>query len=317
MKISNEFVELLKEVYAGELDSTHLDDRDQSEFIVELKQVCDSEAAEKPHPNVLPPVDHKRLSDILLSIRKKTIRQFKAELPKTRRAFPDAPIFCPVSLFGTMEFGRLEVAHTRTLAWLMNPDGDHGFNSVILADLFSEVSGKQNAVFKGIRVTSEKLLAPGRTARKKKAAKRSSRADIWVEGHYKEAVNAAWKSFLIFIEAKVEAPEGEDQLGKYDRAIRRHAGKFDDIWRIFLTPDGREPATAMDYWEPLSFKKLVKLLTRSFIRLSAASPGYHFLRFYIVGILSDILGWSLPVTEDTTAVYQSLDYLKLLGRSVT
>src|SRR4051812_31434063 len=33
----------------------------------------------------------------------------------------DDPLRCPISLFRTMDYGRLETAHTRTLAWLFDP----------------------------------------------------------------------------------------------------------------------------------------------------------------------------------------------------
>ena len=41
------------------------------------------------------------------------LQQYLAELPY------DDPLRSPVSLFGTMDYGRLETAHTRALAWLL------------------------------------------------------------------------------------------------------------------------------------------------------------------------------------------------------
>ncbi len=44
------------------------------------------------------------------------------------------PLRGQVSLFGTMDFGRLETAHTRTLAWMLG-DREHGFGNQLLEAL--------------------------------------------------------------------------------------------------------------------------------------------------------------------------------------
>src|SRR5262245_56355407 len=46
---------------------------------------------------------------------------------RLRELSDDDPLRCPISLFRTMDYGRLETAHTRTLAWLLDPQREHGF----------------------------------------------------------------------------------------------------------------------------------------------------------------------------------------------
>ena len=60
-------------------------------------------------------------------------RSVTKEFIRTRRAklSDDDPLKCPISLFRTMDFGRLETAHTRTLAWLLDPKGEHGFGGIL------------------------------------------------------------------------------------------------------------------------------------------------------------------------------------------
>ena len=56
------------------------------------------------------------------------LQQYLARLPC------DDPLFGPVSLFGTMDYGRLETAHTRSLAWMLDKR-EHGFGSRLLEAL--------------------------------------------------------------------------------------------------------------------------------------------------------------------------------------
>src|SRR5437016_4569566 len=53
----------------------------------------------------------------------------------------DDPLRCPISLFRTMDYGRLETAHTRTLAWLLDPEREHGFGQILIAALLRRLFG--------------------------------------------------------------------------------------------------------------------------------------------------------------------------------
>jgi hypothetical protein len=67
--------------------------------------------------------------------KRKQIRALLSSLPE------DDPIRCPISLLGTLDFGRLETAHTRTLAWLLDPGREHGFGAHLLRSLLAHVRG--------------------------------------------------------------------------------------------------------------------------------------------------------------------------------
>src|SRR3989442_10285006 len=56
------------------------------------------------------------------------LRQYLARLPC------DDPLLGQVSLFATMDYGRLETAHTRALAWMLD-NQEHGFGNQLLEAL--------------------------------------------------------------------------------------------------------------------------------------------------------------------------------------
>jgi hypothetical protein len=203
----------------------------------------------------------------------------------------DDPFLCPVSLLGATGQGRLEPAHTRTLAWLLDPREEHGFGDALLRALLGRLSGVPLA---------------------------DSFAVDWVEGEYPAlgegedgfldvvAAGGGSAPWLLVVEAKSDHVEGPGQLAKYDVWVATHYSDH-QVLRVFLTPDGRAATTGSEDWPALSFLELVNVLGACLPDL-AATPGYHLLRFYLAGVLRDVCGCPLP-TPDCRDPHTLLKYL--------
>lgn len=229
------------------------------------------------------------------SVTRRFVRSRLAEVPE------DDPLRCPISLFRTMDYGRLETAHTRTLAWLMNPEGEHGFGSCLLEALLQRVSNRAGEV-RVEHVASEfPISGSGETGR----------LDVLAEGTWEEEPRGGW---ILAVEAKVDAGEGKDQLTRYEAWLRNHAAGR-TVYRVFLTP-GRTPESATEEWEMLSYLELVRIFRVVYPKLRAA-PGFHFLRFYLAGVLQDVCRLPRNVTEDAADPYSVASYLTTVhGSSV-
>ena len=222
------------------------------------------------------------------------VRAHLAELDK------DDPLLCPISLFRTMDSGRLEVAHTRTLAWLLDPtrNEEHGFGDALLAALLGRLADRDH--FDRLlveRVASEYPVegSPG-----------EGRLDVLAEGEW-ECMSERVRWTLV-IEAKVDAWEGEGQLVKYDEWLRDHAANR-ETYRVFLTPDGRAPDSGADEWESLSYLELVRVFRAVYGGLRD-TPGFHLLRFYLAGVLQDVCLFPRNVGEGSADPYAVASYLK-------
>src|SRR5437867_2303238 len=99
------------------------------QFRKDLITVCQADASDE-----FPIGELKALGRVLTKWRKDCLREL-ADL------HPEHPARSPVSLFGVMEMGRLEVAHTRTLAWMLDPNCQHGFGDALLRALLPHVCG--------------------------------------------------------------------------------------------------------------------------------------------------------------------------------
>jgi len=214
----------------------------------------------------------------------------------------DDPLRCPISLFRTMDYGRLEIAHTRTLAWLLDPVREHGFGKTLLGALLRRRCGNDRAkTFQVQRVESE-LPVVGSGAK--------GRLDVLAEGTWQDEKPSGW---VLAIEAKVDAWEGEAQLDKYEAWLRRRAAGR-ELFLIFLTKNGRSPETGTEEWESLSFLELVRIFRAVYGELRGA-PGFHFLKFYLAGVLQDVCRCPRNVADGTANPHVVASYLQSVHES--
>ncbi len=228
------------------------------------------------------------------------------ELVRTRLAqiSDDDPLRCPISLFRTMDSGRLETAHTQTLAWLLD-NKEHGFGDALLAALVGQLADREQFDrFEVENVVSEHPLD---------TSAGQGRLDVLAKGGWE--IGSERVRFMLVIEAKVDASESEGQLDMYDDWLSIHAADR-EIFRVFLTPDSHSPETGCEDWLTLSFQNLVQIFRKVYPKLKR-TPGFHFLRFYLSGVLQDICGWPREVTADTSDPYAVASYLRTVHDSVS
>ena len=236
------------------------------------------------------------LAGDLKAWRSYTQRQLQAYLA---RLPSDDPLLNPVSLFGTMDYGRLETAHTRTLAWLLDKE-EHGFGFQLLEALLLHLP--ESGAIRLTRVGRVESELPVRCGPSRKSA---GRIDVLAEGTWDESGNEV--SWLLVIEAKIDAGESEEQLSLYEDWIEDRPQ--DCKLRVFLTPEGRKPQTALTEWYTLSFPDLAGVFRRVSTGLKC-KLGYHFLRYYLTGLLRDVCGLPVPISANCSNPYAAVEYLK-------
>lgn len=212
----------------------------------------------------------------------------------------DDPLLGSVSLFRTMDYGRLETAHTRALEWMLG-NREHRFGNQLLEALLRHLlKGRRIRLTHVDKVESESLVhfGPARTE--------AGRIDILARGRWEEMQKEV--SWLLVIEAKIDAEESKDQRSQYDDWLERYS-QSTEVIRVFLTPNGRAPRTGSAGWKVLSFVDLASVFRRVLPGLQD-TPGYHFLRYYLTGVLKDIYRLTVPISSDCENPYPAVDYLK-------
>ena len=246
------------------------------------------------------------LGHTLKELRDRRRRELSSLLAKVPA---DDPIHCPVSLFGTMGYGRLETAHTRTLAWLLNPAGEHGFKGRLLEAFLKYVLREQASHFCITHVDRVQSECGIESAADELTA---GRLDILATGRCK--LDGSDESWRLVIEAKIDADEGEEQLTRYYSFVYA-VGEVSQDMRVLLTPDRRKPQTGDEHdWQSISFSELAEIFGNALPDLRE-TPGYHFLRFYLAGVLRDVCGVCIDATTDSADPYAAVEYLRSTRRA--
>ncbi len=140
--------------------------------------------------------------------------------------------------------GHDEIRNTAVLRWLLDRFGDHGQGPDLLVALLEHLQQPELAAL------ARRAPYHARVEQRLSEAG-DSRVDIAIEG----------ADFVVLIEAKVGAAEGEDQLERYHRYLQGIPGKhLREL--IFLTPEGRPARNAalQAHVRPLSWAALADVI---------------------------------------------------------
>ncbi|MBS4431399.1 PD-(D/E)XK nuclease [Pectobacterium punjabense] len=120
---------------------------------------------------------------------------------------------------------RNEVRNSAVLAWLLNPEGTHGFGALPLNALLTSIRTSENTIFPS---TFERYCwvdvetIPNGDS--------SNRVDIEIDAG----------NFFLLIEVKIDAYEQDQQIARYCQDAEKRAGGRP--WAVvFLTPHGGKP----------------------------------------------------------------------------
>lgn len=297
--LSPEFLADLRMV-APALRETHLSQEFRNDLVAANSAVCEPETQQSVSPEEL-----KLVAEHLEEWRSRTRQEVKERLS----ALPeDDPILCPISLFATMDYGRLETAHTRALAWLLDPNKEHGFGSRLIKALLWRLGRRlPDQECKVEKVESEKVIG---TSRRFGA---TGRIDVFAEGHWIGA-RGGHRPWRLAIEAKIDALESDEQLLSYEEWLDSIPEKR-EVFRVFVTPDRRTPTTAKQDWPTLSFQDLVEVFRAECSNLTDR-PGYQFLRLYLAGVLRNVCRWPSDIKHDCPDPYSVLHYLQQVTATV-
>lgn len=256
--------------------------------------------------------DMKYLRPVFVSLRQRSQLSLAERIKLLKECDPDNPAFLKFGLLNVLHgTGLRETAHTRLLAWILDPQKriEHEIPEAVVAPLLGRMH--QNMNWPSGKLSISNVVA-------EKVACERKRIDIWIEG---SLITTAQQNYhwLIVIEAKLEA-ELSDQLAYYEL----EAKKWQDQDTRHLDPcfiylkDGSKADFETKYdWEPLDFRELVSLLWPGLKKCKEAA-GYHLMRCYLAGLLADVAGWELPIGIcENVADYSMIRYLSVLENMKT
>lgn len=192
--------------------------------------------------------------------------------------------------FEVLKIGHYELRHTNTLAWLLDPAGNHGLGDTFLrafiarlntpdptdalTQRFETADDRTVTIRREVRLShlrrdadkGERLglvdvdeldhgdTEPHSNGTNAENNRREGAVDILVDGH----------NWILAIEAKVRAGEGEGQLKTYQEALTAYKDPTKLLVSVFLTIDGDDPSEhgwVSANWEENVIDPLEKVLS--------------------------------------------------------
>ncbi|MDU6296185.1 PD-(D/E)XK nuclease family protein [Clostridium celatum] len=152
--------------------------------------------------------------------------------------------------FETLGIVKTEIRHSNVLAWLLNPNENHGLGDVFIKKFVQSVM-----TLAGDRLSNCNLNI----------------FDISLMDYYDFIVRREWKNIdilveseennlVICIENKVDSKESKHQLNKYYEIINNEYKKYNKIF-IFLTPEGND-ASDTENWITTNYSTIMALIEK-------------------------------------------------------
>lgn len=148
------------------------------------------------------------------------------------------------NLFDVLKISRTEIRHSNMLAWLLDPNENHGFGDSFLKNVLQRIIETDSY---GKHDIFQILLS-----------------DMYSFSVYREWKNidilliSYEEKILVAIENKVGAHEHSNQLNKYRKTLETEFQDYKRIY-VFLTPDGEDPSD-VENWDVLTYSDIVELL---------------------------------------------------------
>lgn len=175
------------------------------------------------------------------------------------------------NVFDVLKISRTEIRHSNMLAWLLDPNGNHGLNDIILRELFKWVT--QNYTTDASDYYSVIL-----DCENFEVTREWHNIDILLVSNHDK--------FVISIENKVDSTEHDNQLERYKNVIDEYYSNYKKLF-LYLTPDSAEASD--NTWKEIGYRDFYNFIQYA-IKHTAVSDDVKFLiENYLYVLKRDIM----------------------------
>lgn len=179
------------------------------------------------------------------------------------------------NLFDVLEISGAEIRHSNVLAWLLDPNGNHGLGDAVLRRLLQTlvVDSPQADVFHSLLMDLHGFTI----------LREWEHIDLLAVSHREE--------FLLCIENKVFSGEHGRQLTRYQRLLEAEYPQYHKIFAL-LTPDGTEPEeeAACDTWQTISYAQIMEVIEAARAEKTLSADVSFFIDQYLDAVRRHIVG---------------------------
>lgn len=143
-----------------------------------------------------------------------------------------------------------EIRHSNVLAWLFNPNDNHGLDDIFLKKFIQKIVYKNRRAFLNkngkFDLISTSLM---------------DYHDFIVRREYRNIdllIYSEKNKFVLVIENKIRSKESEHQLNKYKKIVEDEFKDYKKVY-VFLTPEGDTPSDE-ENWNIIDYETILEIL---------------------------------------------------------
>lgn len=179
------------------------------------------------------------------------------------------------NIFDVLRIGRTEIRHSNMLAWLFDPNENHGLGDKVLVELIKLVIDKLDNSKICLR-TLNLLL------------KNNYSFNVFREyNNIDLLLISSEHNIVICIENKIDSREHNNQLARYKNFVEMTYSEYEQYY-LYLTPLGTE-SSDLETWISISYKEIVSIIEKALIGSSLSSAIAMLIENYLEIIKRDIM----------------------------
>lgn len=171
--------------------------------------------------------------------------------------------------FDVLKISRAEIRHSNVLAWLLDPNENHGLGAAVLTDLNAYIA---RTFFANETATVFQLQA-------------MDYSDVLLYREWQNIdilVESTEAKYVLCIENKIGTQEHDDQLNRYYKIIESKYGKDYLKIYLYLTPEGSPPMKDNnDAWRSLKYETLIEIIENELDKITIEPRRKDFIKTYV------------------------------------
>lgn len=179
------------------------------------------------------------------------------------------------NLFDVLKISGTEIRHSNVLAWLLDPNENHGLGDAVLRRLLQTlvINSPQADVFHSLLMDLYGFTV----------LREWEHIDLLAVSHEER--------FLLCIENKVFSGEHDHQLARYQELLEKEYPQYHKIF-AFLTPGGTEPEeeTACGTWQSISYEQIIEVVEAAKFEKTLSAEVSYFIDQYLDAVRRHIVG---------------------------
>ena len=186
------------------------------------------------------------------------------------------------NIFETLNLANAEIRHSNFLAWMLDPNGNHGLGNYFIKQFLKQIASSNKSYFSSTNISLFDFELFSYT--NVEVRREWNAIDVFI------IINENNKKVAVAIENKIKTLEHSNQLQRYREFVEKEFNRFDHLIFVYLTPENLIPSD--DAWITFNYEVISELLGELILyKKSILNPNvYSFISQYLTILRRHVVG---------------------------